>query len=100
MDTLDVDPSQMDADADGFSRISDVADQVGTYVQNGLGNLGEFWGGDKLGDEFVETWGPSVQGLISTFSGIRDGMRATSGSVSTSAGLYRKSNDVNTELAG
>jgi len=100
MSTLNVDPAQMDADADGFSRVSDVAEEIGSYVRNGLGNLGNFWGGDKTGSEFIEAWNPGVLGLLGTFSGVGDGMRATADSVTTSAGLYRRSNEVNTELAG
>jgi uncharacterized protein YukE len=100
MSTLDVDPAQMSRDAQGFSEISTVANQIGSYMQNALNGLGNFWGSDHVGNTFAATWDPSIQGLQDTFSAIGNGMRATSDGINTSADLYQRANDVNTHLAG
>jgi hypothetical protein len=97
---LNVNMAQMNDDAEGFSRISEVAGQIGSYLQNALGGLGDFWGNDHVGNEFVATWNPSIQSLQDTISGIGDGMRATSDGITTSANLYQRANDINTHLAG
>jgi hypothetical protein len=100
MGTLQVNTSQMNNDAEGFYRISQVGDQIASYLQNALNGLGKFWGNDKVGDQFIAEFGPGINGLVGSFYGFKDGFKATGDSVNTSAGLYQKSNDVNSELAG
>jgi uncharacterized protein YukE len=97
---LNVNTTQMSEDAEGFSRISQVANQIRSYMENGLGNLGAFWGSDSVGNQFIAEWNPSIQGLQDTLSGVGDGMQATSNGINTSADLYDRANDVNTDLAG
>jgi hypothetical protein len=97
---LSVNPGQMTQDADGFSQISEVANQIGSYLRNGLAGLGNFWGDDSVGNTFIENWQPGVTGLEDTCSDIGGGMRATSNGINTSADLYTRANDVNTDLAG
>ena|ERR1700735_817402 len=100
MGTLNVDTTQMNDDADGFYSISLVTDQIVSYMRNAINGLGKFWGSDHVGDEFISQFGNGVNGLIGTFTGVSGGFKATGDSVNTSAGLYKKSNDINTELAG
>lgn len=99
MSTLNVDTNQMTVDADGFSRISMVTGEISSYLRNALGLLGEFWGNDKVGSEFLAEWDPAVSGLLDTFAGLGDGMRVTAVGIVNSANLYKKSNIVNSELA-
>jgi uncharacterized protein YukE len=100
MSELEVNMTQMTVDAGGFSDISTLSGEIGSYLRNSLSLLGDFWGNDTVGHEFVAQWNPAISGLLDTLSGIGDGMKGTADGVINSANLYRKSNEVNSELAG
>src|ERR1700678_2144394 len=100
MSDLDVNMTQMTLDADGFINISSLSEKIGSDLRDSLSLLGDFWGDDTVGGEFLAQWGPSISGLLDTLSGLGDGMDATAVGVVTSATLYRKSNEVNEDLAG
>ena len=99
MDPLQVDTNQMTVDAESFARISTVTADISSYLRNALGLLGEFWGNDKVGSEFLAQWDPAVRGLLDTFAGLGDGMRFTAVGIVNSADLYKKSNIINSGLA-
>jgi hypothetical protein len=98
MSELEVNMAQMAADAEGFTDISTAAEDITTYMQKALALLGKFWGNDLVGDTFFDQWDPATSGLLDTMSGFGDGMLATSLGVINSANLYKKSNDINSEL--
>ena len=100
MSELDVNMTQMTVDAEGFTRIASVSGEIGSYLENSLGILGKFWGNDSVGHEFLAEWDPAISGLLETLSGIGDGMNFTALGVINSANLYKKSNLINSELAG
>ncbi len=100
MGILNVDMMQMTIDAEGFSHVSAKANEISSYMKNALRHLGNFWGNDKVGSEFIAEWDRGVQGLFDTLTGVHDGMRYTGDGVKLSADLYKKSNVINTGLAG
>jgi uncharacterized protein YukE len=95
---LDVNTSQMDQDAESYFNISTVVDQIGSQLQNRLSELGNFWGDDKVGNEFTAQWLPAIQGLAGSASGVSDGMKAVANGIKTSSGLLKNSNEVNSDL--
>lgn len=100
MENLNVSPAQMYADANGFYEIYTVARQVVSYFQDEMGNVGDFWGDDSFGENFLETWSPGVDGLTGTVDQIGEGMQKVEGNIKNSADLYTASDEVNSDLAG
>jgi hypothetical protein len=97
MSVLSVNTDQMNVDADGFTGISQLAGEISSYLRNSLALLGNFWGTDTVGSQFLAEWQPAINGLIETLSGLGDGMKSTALGIVDSAELYHKSNVVNSE---
>jgi hypothetical protein len=96
MANLEVDATQLAKDGDEFNNLASVAYSIYGALARGA-SLITFPGDDPVSKLFSEQWNPLVSGIQGMLLGFRDGMTGVASNVFSTASLYQKSNDVNTE---
>jgi hypothetical protein len=96
MADLEVDATQLAKDGDGFNNLASVAYSIYGALARGASMI-TFPDDDPVSQLFSGQWNPLVNGAEGLLLGFRDGMTGVAGNVLTTAALYQKSNDVNTE---
>ncbi len=96
MADLEVDATQLAKDGDGFNNLAAVAYSIyGSLAR--MAAFITFPEDDEVSKLFSEQWNPLVDGVKGMLLGFRDGMTGVADNVFSTAALYQKSNDVNTE---
>ena len=96
MADLEVDPIQLAKDGDEFNNLASVAYSIYGSLSRAV-SLITFPDDDKVSQLFSEQWNSLVRGTQEMLLGFRDGMTGVASNVFSTAALYQKSNDVNTE---
>lgn len=97
MDPLEVSPDQLDASSAAFTTIADTARRIGSGVQGGLSDLGDYAGSDSFGRAYQAAVNPGLTGLTNTLLGLGDGMDGTADGLKNSADGYRATDENNAD---
>ena len=100
MSELSVDPAQVGADSQRFADLGQVAQGIYSDLQYWLDQLGDFAGDDEVGQQFKAQWKPGIGAAQNLLSGFQQLVSNMGDALKTTADLYTKANDVNTDLAG
>src|ERR1700761_2943208 len=96
MADLDLDANQLDKDGDEFNTLASVAYSIYGALAKGAALI-NFPDNDPVSELFSQQWNSLVGGAKGMLLGFRDGMSGVATNVHSTAALYQKSNDVNTE---
>jgi hypothetical protein len=97
-DAMNVSPATILSASSQFEDVVDTAETIDGNVHDYLGYLGPLAGDDEYGAAFSRNFQPSIDAASQLLKGISDGMNSTVTNLKTTAGLYTKSNEVNTDL--
>jgi hypothetical protein len=97
MDPLEVDPEKLAASSDAFTTIADTARRIASTLSGGVQAAGNYAGTGSFADAYNRLVGPGITGLVDSLHGLGDGMAGTAAKLLDSAGLYKTSDQVNTE---
>jgi hypothetical protein len=86
--------------SDSWSRLSVLALNLLGGYRDRLGSYGNFWGPDKYGKEYEEAVRGPTEASLLPLEDFSRGMVTTSEGIATTGLLLKKSNVINTELAG
>jgi len=96
MADLELDATQLDKDGDEFDTMASVAYSIYGSLARGAALI-TFPDNDPVSELFSQTWDSLVDGAKGLMLGFRDGMTGVATNVHSTAALYQKSNEVNTE---
>jgi len=96
MANLEVDPANLAKDGDEFKNIAAVARSIAASLARGA-SLITFPENDEVSRIFSEQWNSLIGGATGLLRGFGDGMTNVSSNIDSTAALYARSNEVNTE---
>ncbi len=96
MADIEVDANDLAKDGDEFNNLASLAYSIYGSLARGV-SLISFPADDEVSNLFSEQWDSLVNGAKGMLLGFRDGMTDVASNVFTTAELYQKSNDVNTD---
>src|ERR1700683_990848 len=96
MADLELDATQLDKDGDEFDTMASVAYSIYGSLARGAALI-TFPDNDPVSELFSQTWDSLVDGAKGLMLGFRDRMTGVATNVHSTAALYQKSNEVNTE---
>jgi hypothetical protein len=97
MADLEVNADDLAKDGDQFTDAATVAKSIGDSLARGAAFI-TFPQDDPISATFSEQWNKLISGVQALFSGFTDTMTGVANNVLTTAALYQKSNDVNTDI--
>jgi hypothetical protein len=97
MDPLEVSPDQLDASSAAFTTIANTARQIGSGIQGGLADLGDYAGSDSFGRAFHGAVDGPTTGLANSLLGMGSGFDGTADGLKNSAEGYRATDDNNAD---
>ena|ERR1700761_7013357 len=96
MADIEVDANDLAKDGDEFNNLASVAYSIYGSLSRAASFL-TFPDDDEVSKLFSDQWNSLVNGTKGLLLGFRDGMTGVAGNVFSTAELYQKSNDVNSE---
>jgi hypothetical protein len=93
---LEVDPATLAKDGDEFNNLATVAYSIYGFLARGAALI-TFPENDEVSRAFSEQWNALIRGAEGLLRGFHDTLGSVSGNVYSTAALYAKSNEVNTE---
>jgi hypothetical protein len=96
MADLEVDPDSLAKDGDEFNTMATVAYSIYGALARGAALI-TFPDNDPVSELFSQQWNSLLSGARGILLGFRDGMTGVATNVYSTAALYAKSNEVNTD---
>jgi hypothetical protein len=96
MANLEVDATDLANDGEEFTKLATTAGSIGDYLARGSALI-TFPDDDPISTAFKAVWDQLTGGVGDLLTGFKVGMEKVSSNVLTTAALYYKSNEVNTD---
>jgi hypothetical protein len=97
MDPLEIDPEQLAASSDAFTKIAQTAREISSALRNGISDLGDYAGDDPFGRAYQAEVGPGIDGITDALDGLGNGMDGTADGLKNSAASYHGADEANAD---
>jgi hypothetical protein len=97
-DAMNVSPASIMSASSKFAAVVDTANTINGNLHDYLGYLGPLAGDDVYGAAFSRNFQPPIDAASQLLEGVSGGLTSTVANLKTTAGLYTKANDVNSDL--
>jgi hypothetical protein len=94
---LNVTPANLIKGSGAFTDIANTARRIGTDIQDGTSNLGNYAGSDAFGRAYDAAVSPGLTGLVNSLLGLGDGMDGTADGLKNSAAHYQATDENNAD---